>query len=90
MKESYEQAKIIKYLTSLGWYVIKVIVASKKGVPDIICCDTEGMFWAFECKVGKNKASPLQVYNVETINKCNGRAYVVYSLQQVKDLLAYV
>lgn len=85
--ESYVQGTIIKWLQSIGWYVVKVIVASKSGVPDIVACDPSGNFWAFECKVGKNKASPLQLHNIQEIEKRNGRAFVVYSLDQVKQIV---
>lgn len=85
--ESYVQTKIIKWLQSQGWYVIKVIVASRNGVPDIIACDPAGNFWAFEVKFGSNKASPLQLHNIQEIERCNGRAFVVYSLDQVKAIV---
>ena len=85
--ESYVQSTIIKWLQSIGWYVIKVVVATKSGVPDIVACDPCGNFWAFECKVGSNKASPLQLHNISEIEKRNGRAFVVYSLDQVKHIV---
>ena len=88
--ESYVQKTIIKWLESLGWYVVKVVTATKAGVPDIVACDTSGNFWAFECKVGSNKASPLQLHNIQRIEKCNGRAFVVYSLDQVKSIVTQI
>lgn len=85
--EAYIQTKIIKYLESLGWYVVKIVVASKSGVPDLLCCSPNGFFWAFEVKA-KTKPSKLQEYNIQEIQKRNGSAFVVYSLQEVKDIIA--
>lgn len=40
MLEKVTQTKIMKYLIGKGYYVTKVIVASKAGVPDILACHT--------------------------------------------------
>lgn len=85
--ESYIQKKITDYLTKLGWYVVKTIVTNRNGTPDILACDTGGRFWAFEVKYGKNKASKLQEYHVKTINDLGGHAHVVWSLEEVKEII---
>jgi Holliday junction resolvase len=87
LKESKHQKKIIDYLKSLGWYIIKVSAATRAGVPDLICCDTKGHFWAFEVKDTGNVASKLQEYNIQQINNCSGSAFVVYNLEQVKNII---
>lgn len=83
-KESYLQTKIIKYLESLGWYVIKLASSTKAGRPDLICCDTNGMFWGFEVKTEDGVLSKLQAYNINLIVKTGGKAFVVYNLDDVK------
>lgn len=85
MSEQKVQAKIIKWLEAEGFYVIKTIVSNKKGVPDVIACSPCGRFVAVEVKFGKNKASKLQDYNIELINKRGGLALVAWSLEEVQD-----
>lgn len=85
MKEQYLQKKIIDYLESLGWIVIKIISANKAGWPDLICCDTKGQFICFEIKLPDGKVSELQLYRIAQIQKI-GRAYVVRSVEEVKAI----
>lgn len=87
MKEQDLQRNIIKYLESIGYYVVKVVTASKSGVPDLLCCAPGGKFCAIEVKApGKLKnTSALQVYNLEKINVCGGEAIVVDDLQTIKE-----
>ena len=78
------QTKIMKWLKDNGYYAVKIVVASKNGVPDIIGCTPSGGFFAIEVKFGANKASKLQEWNVKEINKRLGIAFVAYSLDDVK------
>ena len=89
MKEQSIQRKIIKYLESKGAYVVKVISASKSGVPDILFC-YEGVFAAIEVKTPttKGNVSKLQQYNIDKIHECGGQAIVAWTLDQVEDFLA--
>jgi len=48
----------------------------RSGVPDIICC-VAGRFMAIECKAGKNKATPLQIQEIERIRNAGGAAAIV-------------
>lgn len=89
-KESGIQASIIKYLTGLGWYVVKVSAATRGGTPDLLCCDTYGCFWAFEVKANDGVVSKLQEFVIEKIRKTGGSAHVVHSLQQVKTIIENV
>lgn len=86
MSEQKLQAKIIKYMTAKGAYVVKVITASKAGIPDILIC-YEGKFYGIEVKVGKNKVSGLQIANLKRIQECGGVAILAYSLKDVKENL---
>ena len=85
MKEQIVQKKIIKYLESKGAYVVKVVSASKKGVPDIIAC-YKGKFIAIEVKApGKERnVTELQKYNLEKIREAGGISLVA---SQVEDII---
>lgn len=80
------QRKIIKYLESIGAYVVKVVSASKAGVPDILCC-YNGKFIGIEVKKpeAKNTVSELQKYNLAKIEACGGLSLVAWDLQIVKE-----
>ncbi len=88
MTEQDYQKKIIKLLESRGAYVVKVSVASKKGVPDVLAC-YKGKFIAVEVKTPKTmgNVSPLQVVNLRKINDAGGIATVAWSHYMVEDIL---
>lgn len=88
MSEQKIQASIIKYLESNGAYVVKVITASKKGVPDILVC-YKGKFIGIEVKRPETKTnvSPLQSYNLKKIEDAGGLSYVLWDINQIKELL---
>ena len=88
MKEQGIQRKIIKWLESEGYYVIKIISASKAGVPDIITC-INGIFVAIEVKTPSTKSnvSELQKYNLDAILKSGGYSLVAWELEQVKEYI---
>lgn len=89
MQEKVLVRKILQYLNSLpncfawkswgGMY-------SVAGIPDVICCYF-GYFIAFEVKVGKNKPTKLQEKTIDQIKNAGGKAYVVYSLDEVKKIM---
>ncbi len=56
------------------------------GIPDIICC-ISGQFYAFEVKTSTGKTTPLQDATIRKINNCGGKAYVVRSVNEVKEIL---
>lgn len=83
MSEQKTQKKIIDWLSSKGFYVVKTITCNRKGVPDILACAPNGQFVAIEVKYGSNKASKLQDYNIDLINKNGGLAFIAYDLATV-------
>lgn len=87
MSEQKLQKKILTYLKDGGCYVIKVVVGNRKGIPDIIGCLPNGRFFAIEVKVGSNKTSRLQDYNIDEVRKRKGIAFVAYNLDKVKEEL---
>ena len=88
MREQDIQRKIIKWLESEGAYVVKVVSATKAGVPDIICC-YKSRFIAIEVKTPKtkNNVSQLQRYNLDKVLLAQGYSLVAWELQQVKDFI---
>ena len=88
MNEQQIQKKIIKYLESKDCYVVKVISASKAGVPDIIGC-YNGVFFGIEVKTpgSAGNVSRLQEYNLERIRETGGHSIVAWSVEQVEDFI---
>lgn len=88
MLESKVQKDIQRLLDKRGAYVVKVISGNRRGIPDLIVC-YKGQFLGFEVKTPAtwNKASPLQLKNIEMIRKARGMAHVVWEVEQVKDFL---
>ena len=87
MTEQQIQNKIIKYLKTIS-YVVKIISATKAGVLDVIVC-YKGRFIAFEVKTPdtKDDTSDLQEYNIREIVKNGGLAFVVWEMNQVKEII---
>ena len=85
MTEQDIQRKIIKYLESIGAYVVKVVASNKSGTPDIIAC-YRGIFLAIEVKRPETKTnvSELQIYNIKKIKDAGGVAIVSWDLDTVK------
>ncbi len=79
MLEKNIQSNLIKFLNNKGHYVVKVIQATKAGVPDVLAC-INGKFVGIECKTPKTKSnvSDLQKYNLDKISKAGGIAIVYY------------
>ena len=82
MTEQELQASIIKYLQAKGAYTVKVVTATKAGVPDIKAC-LNGQFYGIEVKIGNNKPSALQIANLKAIDKAGGIGILAYSLDDV-------
>ena len=53
-------------------------IFTQSGIPDILGILPNGRFFALELKVEPNKPTPLQLYNIELINKSKGYAKVLY------------
>lgn len=57
------------------------------GIPDIIVC-YKGRFIAFECKRPGNKPTLLQSITIKKIILAGGMAFVITSLEQVKEIIS--
>ena len=61
-------------------------IYSTAGVPDVICC-LDGRFFAFEVKTPDGRVTRLQEHTIDKIKVAGGRAFVVRSVEDVKDVL---
>ena len=89
MKEKTITNQILKYLKSIPeCFAFKEhgSIYGVSGLPDIICC-YKGKFVAFEVKTEKGKLSKLQEMTIAKIQKANGMAFKVTSLEEVKEIL---
>lgn len=88
MNEQQIQSKIIKAIEARGGYVVKVVSASRAGIPDLLVC-FDGLFIGLEVKtpLTKTNTTSLQDYNLAKIVDCGGRSAVVWSVEQVEELL---
>ena len=76
--EGRVKAKVVKQLKALGAYYFYPVTGGYggSGVPDIVGC-YRGCFFAIECKAGKNKPTPLQAKNINSIAAAGGLVWVV-------------
>jgi hypothetical protein len=76
--ESKVKKKVTTLLKSLGAYYFYPVTGGfgRSGVPDIVCC-LNGNFVGIECKAGDNKATALQLKNLEEIQAAGGFAFIV-------------
>jgi Holliday junction resolvase len=88
MTEQGYQKKITTYLEAKGAYVIKVITANRKGIPDIIAC-YRGYFVAIEVKVPekRNNTTKLQEFNIKKIREADGYATVACLVEDVIPII---
>ena len=86
--ESKIQAKIIKYLKSIGIPYYKTSAMSSRGWTDLVLC-YNGHYVGLEVKrPGKyGKLSALQAKHIETIRMAGGYAFVVCDVEGVKECL---
>lgn len=87
--ESKLQKRVLQYLKTNGIYAIKVIQATKTGIPDIICC-LNGKFVAIELKSPKNNADKLQEYNIKQIQESGGIAFCSDNYEEIVHSLEVI
>lgn len=82
------QSAILKFLNSLHpeVYAVKVILANKRGVPDILCC-YKGKFIAIEVKRPESKTPNYQLFQGQLIKDAGGVWYVVNGVDDVIAIL---
>ena len=66
---SKHQTKIIKEYEKKGYYVIKLTVTNKTGIPDLLCLKAGEIPIFIECKEKNDTLKPLQQYRIDELNK---------------------
>jgi Holliday junction resolvase len=78
--EKKVKKKVVEALKRLGsdlYYFFPMTGGyGKSGVPDIVGC-YRGMFFAIECKAGKNTTTALQDREITLIRSAGGAAWIV-------------
>ena len=69
MTEQKIQLKKIKELEALGYYVIKLKLTNKNGIPDLIAIPKNSDVEFIEVKKPKGKLSKLQEYRIQELEK---------------------
>ena len=76
MTEQKIQAKLIKQLESDGYYVVKLSVTNKPGIPDLIAIPKDSDAEFYEVKRPGKKPRPLQEYRIKELKKHGLKVYV--------------
>lgn len=69
MKEQQIQAKKIKELEDQGYYVIKLKMTNKNGIPDLLAIPPNSDVVFVEVKTINGKLSKLQEYRLKELEK---------------------
>ena len=69
MLESKVQRKKIRQLEKEGYYVIKLTVTNKPGLPDLLAIPPNSDVLFVEVKKGDNTTSKLQDYRIKELNQ---------------------
>jgi len=76
MSEQEIQRKRIKELESEGYYVLKLTVTNKNGIPDLIAIPKDADVLFVDSIKGKGKLSELQKYRLKELEKYGFRTEV--------------
>lgn len=88
MTETQVQNKIRKNLESLGWFVIRLTVTGKSGMPDLLALKKDQVPFFIEVKKSEGGiVSPLQVYMLKLLNSLGFKAIVANSWETVENNL---
>tara|TARA_R110002012_G_scaffold279242_2_gene467192 strand:+ start:1248 stop:1487 length:240 start_codon:yes stop_codon:yes gene_type:complete len=68
MTEQQIQDKRIKELEGQGYFVIKLIVTNKNGIPDLLAIPPESNVLFSEIKKPNGKVSELQKFRIKQLN----------------------
>jgi len=84
LRESVIQSKVIKYLESLDWYVVKIIQTNKNGWPDLQA-HKNGVTIFIEVKSENGKVSELQKYRHKQLTDAGFKVLIIYTLNEIKN-----
>lgn len=83
--ESKLQTRIRKDLEKKGWEVVKIIICSKPGWPDMQAYKKKRAIF-IEAKAPKKKAEPLQGYRHECLRNQGFEVYVTPTWDEYKKI----
>ena len=66
-EEQKVQTKLIRQLEKAGYYVIKLSVTNKPGIPDLIAIPPGSDVEFIEVKAPGKKPAPLQIYRIKEL-----------------------
>lgn len=86
--ESTFQKNCLKELKRRGIYALNIYGSGRsgKGTPDLITC-INGMFVAFELKVGKNQMQDDQVIHKKRIEQNGGKQFTPRTIDEFTEIL---
>lgn len=84
MKEQQIQSKKIKELEAQGYYVIKLTITNKPGIPDLIAIPRNSDVIFIEVKAINGKLSKLQEYRFKEL-KNHGVKVEIFKDNQIKS-----
>jgi len=81
--ELYLRQEIERY----GGICYKFVSPGRVGVPDRLCVLPKGKFFFVEVKQANGKLSPMQIREIKRLETLEQPIFVVYSKQQVDNIL---
>ena len=85
-KESSIQTAISKAFTENGWFVVKIMMASKNGIPDLMAIKN-GRTIFIEVKNEIGKLSKIQEYRIKEMQQHGAEVIVARSKEEIKPYL---
>lgn len=89
MKESEIQFEIIKWLESVGWYVVKHIQTNRNGFPDLSAYK-DGFCIFIEVKTPTGKVAELQKYRHKQLAQFGFTTIITTNLKDLQDVITAV
>lgn len=84
MKEQQVQSKKIKELEAQGYYVIKLTMTNKNGIPDLLAIPRNSDVIFIEVKATNGKLSKLQEYRLKELQN-HGIKVEVFKGEEIKS-----
>jgi Holliday junction resolvase len=84
--EAKIEAKVVRYCREQGIYTRKFSSPAHRGVPDRVCIKN-GVVVFLELKRPGNKATTLQLHEIDQLRKAGVRAFVATGFTEAKDIL---
>lgn len=78
LSEQKVQKKVIDRLESEGYYVIKLSLTNKNGIPDVIALHPEKGVLFVEVKRKKGRLSPMQEYRIKELKEKGFKVETIY------------